>query len=663
VDVVRVLLASGADVHIKTAQGRHTPLHLACQIGCLEIVRDLIKRGANVRGADAHGLTPTAVTVAGRSGNPRDRQLIVKELIKAGADGADQHKAFGGTESPMSRPVSALGNIGWSPPPVSPATRTSSVMSSLSRQAPAGSVRLSYEADLGAHDRSTPRSPSEGPLGYSTSASTPRVTSPLSAIGSPGSSMMTLTPRSVSLQFSPAAIDAERSERASRMITAIRTSSSNLSPRPPASPRTPMRRTSAIGSPLRGQTPSTSPASPSRTAASPAPYLLRLQATTSAVRTSSGDSPRSDPAAALREADAKCVRELEQRQARAELQAAKRKERNAAEEEVRKSRVAQQRESRALALAAYDDHTPTATRKYDPDFVDDEALWNSSFGADIDGDWKAAEAEAKQQREETEARLKAERLARETERKQARERAETEMREARAAAAAELESRQNAAAEASAARRQQDAARRSEEAAERKAAEEEFERRRADATAARAERQSAVSSVVDDDSGGGVFAKLRANKLAAEKEAAAFAQLERERAEKLLEQRRAVEARAKEEAELRKAHEEERERLRQKQAAARAELAKMGEAERQAAQAALDKEREQAEAAMAAAAAEMEAAADAAKQAMEEEKQKQEQDKAERANARVREEEEAEAERQAKIAERQVRFNPILIRF
>ena len=111
-DIVRLISSNGADVHVKTAKSRQTPLHLACQGGHLEIVRELVRKGANVRVSDVNGLTPVATTIATLSGNPRDRQLIVKELLSAGADEDDQHRTFGGTESPMHRPVNELGNIG-----------------------------------------------------------------------------------------------------------------------------------------------------------------------------------------------------------------------------------------------------------------------------------------------------------------------------------------------------------------------------------------------------------------------------------------------------------------------------------------------------------------------------------------------------------------------
>jgi len=75
---MNLLLSFGADIHSPDEYG-HTPLQLAADSGNLEIVKELIKRGANVNQPE-YGRTP--LHIAASSGNLE----IVKELIKSGAN-------------------------------------------------------------------------------------------------------------------------------------------------------------------------------------------------------------------------------------------------------------------------------------------------------------------------------------------------------------------------------------------------------------------------------------------------------------------------------------------------------------------------------------------------------------------------------------------------
>jgi ankyrin repeat protein len=78
-EIIKILLDAGADVNEKTVKYGSTPLLLAANNGHLSIVRELIRRGANVNALSKSGLT--AIVYAAGNGHLD----IVKELIAAGA--------------------------------------------------------------------------------------------------------------------------------------------------------------------------------------------------------------------------------------------------------------------------------------------------------------------------------------------------------------------------------------------------------------------------------------------------------------------------------------------------------------------------------------------------------------------------------------------------
>ena len=71
VDIVRALIAAGADVHAKTQRGLYTPLHVACREGCVDLVRDLLLRGSNPRAMDASGMSCISLTLQGQTASRR----------------------------------------------------------------------------------------------------------------------------------------------------------------------------------------------------------------------------------------------------------------------------------------------------------------------------------------------------------------------------------------------------------------------------------------------------------------------------------------------------------------------------------------------------------------------------------------------------------------
>ena len=62
VDGVLSAIKQGADVNCIANADKYTPLHIACREGFLEIVRELVVHGANIRAQDALGLTPLHVS-------------------------------------------------------------------------------------------------------------------------------------------------------------------------------------------------------------------------------------------------------------------------------------------------------------------------------------------------------------------------------------------------------------------------------------------------------------------------------------------------------------------------------------------------------------------------------------------------------------------------
>ena len=75
----RALIEAGVDVEIRTTKD-HTPLHIVCDRGCIELVDALVKAGADLEARNHKALTP--LHRACSKGNT----TIVEMLAKAGAD-------------------------------------------------------------------------------------------------------------------------------------------------------------------------------------------------------------------------------------------------------------------------------------------------------------------------------------------------------------------------------------------------------------------------------------------------------------------------------------------------------------------------------------------------------------------------------------------------
>ncbi len=56
-EIVRELIKSGADVNVEEYDSKCTPLHLACMVGEKEIVEELVKAGGEIEQADKFGMT------------------------------------------------------------------------------------------------------------------------------------------------------------------------------------------------------------------------------------------------------------------------------------------------------------------------------------------------------------------------------------------------------------------------------------------------------------------------------------------------------------------------------------------------------------------------------------------------------------------------------
>ena len=81
IEIVRLLIKAGADIHCKNKRGA-TPLHVAAaNNGNPHVIKELINAGADVNAKNSNGFAPLHGAAA-RNGNPR----VIKELIKAGAD-------------------------------------------------------------------------------------------------------------------------------------------------------------------------------------------------------------------------------------------------------------------------------------------------------------------------------------------------------------------------------------------------------------------------------------------------------------------------------------------------------------------------------------------------------------------------------------------------
>jgi ankyrin repeat protein len=79
VEIVKELVKAGADVNAKDGNG-YLAVVQAAQNGYVEIVKELVKAGADVNAKDGYGRL--AVVLAAQNGHVE----IVKELVKAGAD-------------------------------------------------------------------------------------------------------------------------------------------------------------------------------------------------------------------------------------------------------------------------------------------------------------------------------------------------------------------------------------------------------------------------------------------------------------------------------------------------------------------------------------------------------------------------------------------------
>ncbi len=79
-EVIRVLLRAGADVNTPHPTVQATPLQYAAMHGHLDAVRTLLAAGARVDPVDSHGLTP--LMWAAWKGHVQ----VVQELLKHGAD-------------------------------------------------------------------------------------------------------------------------------------------------------------------------------------------------------------------------------------------------------------------------------------------------------------------------------------------------------------------------------------------------------------------------------------------------------------------------------------------------------------------------------------------------------------------------------------------------
>lgn len=103
--VIRLLDSGQFDVNMKTSEG-YTLLHYAAGDGNLEMVRELIRRGADVNARAATGSTPYDMAIG---------SMVMAEIAKAGG-------LSGRAPPPFSpRPAPPAGPTGGKPAPVKPA--------------------------------------------------------------------------------------------------------------------------------------------------------------------------------------------------------------------------------------------------------------------------------------------------------------------------------------------------------------------------------------------------------------------------------------------------------------------------------------------------------------------------------------------------------------
>lgn len=88
-EVVRLLVAAGADIHQKDADDR-LPLMYACGRGNLDAVQTLLEMGADVNARDMHGVTPLILAI-----EPGHVE-VARLLLEKGADPGYRHPKTGG---------------------------------------------------------------------------------------------------------------------------------------------------------------------------------------------------------------------------------------------------------------------------------------------------------------------------------------------------------------------------------------------------------------------------------------------------------------------------------------------------------------------------------------------------------------------------------------
>lgn len=85
IDRVNELLDAGADINVRNYKGQ-SALHCASKAGFIEVVRLLIKRGANVDAQDNQGSTPLATALRSSIKDKAALVSIAEDLLSCGAD-------------------------------------------------------------------------------------------------------------------------------------------------------------------------------------------------------------------------------------------------------------------------------------------------------------------------------------------------------------------------------------------------------------------------------------------------------------------------------------------------------------------------------------------------------------------------------------------------